>query len=161
AGAAISSVGPVMLTTLGSFKSSRYAYLYTQSELAIAGIPTGAILSELGWMKSNAAPTLGGATFRIYIKNSSATDYSLASETWANLNAGTTLVYENTNQTIPATASPGYVTFSLNTPYTYTGGALEISVEWDASMVAGNPGTGELLWMWSTVPDRIYGASNS
>ena len=162
AGTPISSVGPIMLTNLGTFKASRYSYLYTQAELTAAGIPSGAVISSLGWIKNSANPTNGGpAKFRIYMKNSAATAYAAATETWANLNAGTTMVYENLTQVIPGTMNPNYIDFVLNTAFTYTGGALEIGVEWDAVSVTGNPGTGELLWMWSTVPDRIYGASNT
>lgn len=158
AGSPTSSVGPIMLTASGFFKASRYSYLYTQAELAAAGITSGSVITSLGWMKSNAAPTNGGpAHYRIYMKNSSATAYANATETWANLNAGATMVYENLTQVIPATMSPNYIDFTLNASFTYTGGSLEIGTEWDASAVTGNPGTNELLWMWSTVPDRIYG----
>ena len=115
----------------------------------------------VGWVKNNTTTTTGGGIFRIYMKNSSATSFSLASETWANLNSGTTLVYENLNQNIPATASPDYIEFTLSAPFVYNGGSLEISTEWDINQVTGSPTTGTFEWLWSTVVDRIYGTGNT
>lgn len=155
------AVGPVYMSPTLFYRASRYAYLYTQAEMAAAGIPTGASISAVGWMKNNSASSLIGGIFRIYMKNSSATAYSSATETWTNLNAGTSMVYENLNQTIPATASPSYIPFTLNNTFTYTGGALEISVEWDATGSTGTLATGAFDWVWSTVADRIYGNGGS
>ncbi len=155
------AVGPVYMSPTLFYRASRYAYLYTQAEMATAGIPTGASITVVGWMKNNNASSLLGGIFRIYMKNSAATAYSNATETWTNLNAGTSLVYENLNQTIPATASPSYIPFTLTSPFTYTGGALEISVEWDATGSTGTLATGSFDWVWSTVADRIYGNGGS
>jgi len=150
--------GPIYRSSnSSSYDASRYSYLYTASELAAVGITSGAIINDLGWVKNNNATTTGGAIFRIYMKNSTAASYANATETWTNLNAGTTLVYQNLNQAIPATQAPNYITFALNTPFTYTGGSLEISVEWDINQVTGNPTTAAFSWLWSTVPSSIYG----
>lgn len=154
--------GPVYRSSASSgYDYSRYAYLYTGSELATAGLAGASTITELGWVKDNTTTTNGGALFKIYLKNSSAADYNTASEPWTTLTAGATLVYDNTNQSIPATAAPDYIMFTLNTPFAYTGGALEVFVEWDISGVSGNPTTGTFNWLWSTVPDRIYGTSSS
>lgn len=155
------AVGPVYMSPTLFYRASRYAYLYTQSEMAAAGIPTGASITVVGWMKNNSASSLLGGNFRIYMKNSSATAYSNATETWTNLNAGTTMVYENLSQIIPATANPTYIPFTLNTPFTYTGGSLEISAEWDATGSTGTLASGSFDWVWSTVTDRIYGNGGS
>jgi hypothetical protein len=151
------AVGPVYMSSTLFYRASRYGYLYTQAEMTTAGIPTGASITVVGWMKNNSAASLIGGIFRIYMKNSAATAYSNATETWTNINAGTTLVYQNLSQSIPATASPAYIPFTLTTPFTYTGGALEISVEWDATGTTGTLASGSFDWVWSTVPDRIYG----
>ncbi|WP_139422046.1 GEVED domain-containing protein [Chryseobacterium mulctrae] len=150
--------GPIYRSSNSSaYDASRYSYLYTASELAAAGITSGAIINDLGWVKNNNATTTGGGIFRIYMKNSTVASYGSATATWASLNAGTTLVYQNLNQAIPATQAPNYITFALNAPFTYTGGSLEISVEWDISQVSGNPSTAAFSWLWSTVPSSIYG----
>lgn len=155
------NVGPVYMSPTLFYRASRFAYLYTPDELSAVGITNGAIINELGWMKSNTSSSLIAGIFRIYMKNSSATSYNNATETWTNLNAGTTLVYQNLNQLIPATSSPNYITFPLNTPFTYTGGAIEISVEWDATGSSGTLATGSFDWVWSTVVDRIYASGNT
>lgn len=162
AGAPAYNAGPIYRSSAGSaYDASRYAYLYDAAELAAVGITPGTTITELGWVKNNNATSTGGGIFRIFMKNSSATSFSLATEAWANLNAGTTLVYENLNQVVPATQAPNYITYTLNTPFVYTGGSLEISTEWDINQVTGNASTGTFDWLWSTVPDRIYGTGNT
>ena len=155
------NVGPVYMSPTLFYRASRWSYLYTQSELATAGITSGSVITDLGWMKNNSASSLIAGQFRIYMKNSAATSYSNATETWTNLNAGTTLNYENLNQLIPATANPNYINFTLNNSFTYTGGSIEIGVEWDATASTGTLATGSFDWMWSTVTDRIYGNGNT
>ncbi len=157
------NAGPIYRSSASSgYDASRYTYLYTQSELAAAGITPGSVISQLGWVKNNTATTNGaGGIFRIYMRTSSDTSFSNASETWANLNSGTTLVYENLTQVIPNTAAPNYINFPLSTSFIYTGGSLEISTEWDITAVSGNPSTAAFDWLWSTVPDRIYGTGNT
>lgn len=155
------SVGPVYMSPTLFYRASRFAYLYTASEMAAAGIPNGASITIVGWMKNNSASSLIAGNFRIYMKNSSAAAYSNATETWANLNAGTSLVYQSLNQLIPATASPSYIPFTLTAPFTYTGGSLEISCEWDATGSTGTLATGSFDWVWSTVVDRIYASGNT
>ena len=156
------NAGPIYRSTAGSaYDASRYTYLFTQDELAAVGITPGAMISQVGWAKNNSATTNGGAIFRVFMKNSTATTFALASETWANLITGATMVYENLSQTIPATTAPAFIPFTLNTPFTYTGGSLEISTEWDINAVAGNATTATFEWLWNTVTDRIYGTGQT
>src|SRR5688572_30688929 len=110
------NAGPIYRSSAASaYDASRYAYLYTAAELAAAGIVTGDVISAVGWVKNaGAAAGTGGAIFRIFMKNSSAADFSLASETWTNLNTGTTMVYENLSYVVPATVTPNYITFNLS-----------------------------------------------
>ncbi len=162
AGTPAYNAGPIYRSSTSSaYDASRYSYLYTQAELTAAGIFTGSIVTELGWTKNNTATSTGGAIFRIYAKNSTGANYTLASETWANLNAGTTMVYENLNQSVPATAFPNYITYTLSTPFLYTGGDIEIQTEWDCNQVSGSPSTGTYDWMWSTVVNKIYGTGQT
>ncbi len=162
AGTPAYNAGPIYRSSAGSgYDASRYSYLYTQTELAAAGILPNSSITSLGWIKNNSATTTGGGIFRIFMKNSSATSFSNATETWANLNSSATMVYENLNQDIPATAAPDYITFTFTTPYLYTGGSLEISTEWDINQVTGSPTTGTFDWLWSTVVDRVYGTGNT
>jgi gliding motility-associated-like protein len=162
AGTPAYNAGPIYRSSAGSaYDASRYTYLYTSSELSAAGITTGSIITVVGWTKNNSAASTGGGIFRVFMKNSAAATFATATETWANLNAGATMVYENLNFTVPATTTPDYITFPLTTQFTYTGGSLEISTEWDINQVSGNPSTGTFEWLWSTVPDRIYGTGQT
>lgn len=153
------NAGPIYRSSATSaYDASRYVYLYTQDELANVGITTGAIIQSVGWIKANdATTTSSGATFRIYMKNSTTATYNQASATWTNLSAGMEMVYENTNFAVPATMDPEYIVFNFQTPFTYTGGSIEIATEWDCNAISGNASTGTFNWMWSTVVDRIYG----
>ncbi|MBK8611563.1 MAG: hypothetical protein IPL84_16890 [Chitinophagaceae bacterium] len=156
------NAGPIYRSSAASaYDASRYTYLYTAAELSAAGITSGSVISLVGWVKSNNTTTTGGGIFRIFMKNSSASSFSLATETWANLNAGTTMVYENLNQNISADVDPVYIDFPLTTSFVYTGGSLEISTEWDINQVSGSPTTGTFSWLWSTVVDRIYGTGQT
>lgn len=155
------AVGPIYISTTMFYKYSRFAYLYTQAELAAAGITSGSTISAVGWMKGGSSSSAGPSNFKIYMKNSSATAYAASSETWTNLSSGASLVYQNASQSFPATASPNYIPFTLSTPFVYSGGAIEILTEWDASATPAPLATGSFEWVNTTVPDRIYGGANS
>ena len=154
--------GPAYRSSSSSgYDASRYCYLYTSSELAAAGISAGALITDLGWIKDNSDSAKGPANFTILMKNSGGAAFSLADETWINLTNGATQVYNSSSFVMPSTQAPNYIVFPLSTPFLYTGGALEICTEWDISGVSGSPTTGAFSWLWSTVPDRIYGISGT
>ena len=155
------AVGPIYVSSTLFYRYSRFAYLYTQAELAAAGIIPGTVIVSAGWTKSTNSAATGPAVFSIYMKNSSTATYSNATETWANLSAGAVLVYTNPTQSIPATASPDYIDFTLTSPFTYTGGSLEILTEWDISAAAAPIATGAFDWVNTTVADRIYASGNT
>ncbi|MFK7950350.1 MAG: hypothetical protein AB8G11_22365, partial [Saprospiraceae bacterium] len=138
---------------------SRWHQVYTASELAAAGIVSGASISELKWelASSNVIIGSGNATLQIYIKNSSAT--GATTDTWANLISGSTMVVNNTyNTTNNFPGANGWMPFSFSQPFVYTGGALEISVDWDCSQVStpAFSGNGAIKFRWeSTAPDDL------
>ena len=155
------AVGPVYVSSTLFYTSSRYAYLYTEPELATAGLQPGSMIQEVGWMKSTANSAAGPATFKIYMKNSAVAAYANATASWANLVSGADLVYNNLAQSIPATATPNYIDFPLSAPFTYSGGSLEILTEWDISAASEPFATGSFEWENTIVPDRIYGMGNT
>ncbi len=155
------AVGPIYVSSTLFYRYSRYAYLYTQDELAAVGFTPGTTITTVGWMKSTANSAAGPAVFSIFMKNSGATAYAQPTETWTNLSTGAALVYTNAAQAIPATASPQYIDFALSTPFVYTGGSLEILTEWDISAAATPIATGVFEWENTIVPDRIYGSGNT
>ena len=153
---------PIYRSTAGSaFDFSRAYYLYDQTELTAAGIPSGATITKVEWDKSNTGATVASTAavvFNILMKNSGATTYSTAS-TWGTLSTGATAVYGTTAQVIPATT--GFLPFTLTTPFVYTGGALEILTDWDISAVAGNPVTAGFAFNTSLVSNKVGGSSNN
>ena len=95
------------------------------------------------------------------MKNSNATAYAAPSTTWGSLSSGATQVYTDPAQSIPSTASPNYIDFTLTSPFMYTGGALEILTEWDISAGPRPIATGAFEWVNTTVVDRIYPSGNT
>ncbi|MBL0125950.1 MAG: T9SS type A sorting domain-containing protein [Flavobacteriales bacterium] len=161
AAAPLYAVGPIYVSSTLFYRYSRYAYLYTQDELAAVGFTPGTTITTVGWMKSTANSAAGPALFSIFMKNSGTTAYALPTETWANLSSGATMVYTNAAQAIPATASPQYIDFALTAPFVYTGGSLEILTEWDISTAPTPIATGPFEWENTIVADRIYGMGNT
>lgn len=155
------AVGPIYMSTTLFYRYSRYAYLYTQSELEAVGFTPGTTITTVGWMKNTSSTAAGPAVFSIYMKNSTTASYSLASESWTNLSSNATLVYTDPTQAIPATASPNYIDFALSTPFIYTGGSLEILTEWDISAPSAPIATGAFEWVNTVVTDRIYGTGGT
>ena len=153
---------PIYRSSAGSaFDFSRAYYLFDQTELTAAGVPSGATITKIEWDKSNTGATVASTAavvFNILMKNSSATTYSTAS-TWGALSTGATAVYGTTAQVIPATT--GFLPFNLSTSFLYTGGALEILTDWDISAVAGSPATAGFAFKTSLVTNKVGGNSNS
>ena len=46
------AVGPIYVSSTLFYRYSRFAYLYTQAELAAAGVVPGTVILSTGWMKS-------------------------------------------------------------------------------------------------------------
>src|SRR5690606_32164860 len=156
------NAGPIYRSSASSaYNASRYVYLYTSSELAAAGIAPGDLITSAGWRKANAAMANGPAQIRIYLRETSAVSFSATTETWANLNAGATLVHQDLNFVVPATQSPNFIVFPFSQAFVYNGGSLEVSVEFEFNSFSGNPSTGTFDWEWTTVVDRIYGQGNT
>jgi hypothetical protein len=139
---------------------SQYAYLYTAGELN--AIPAGTYISSIAWNKTNVGATTlsGGGKCRIYLKNSMVASYDLQfGKKFTDFISDATLVYSNNNTAIPAIA--GYVPFSFTTPFLYTGGNLEVMVDWDISSVAGSPTSSSFIWERTTTTKKIYGIASA
>lgn len=153
--------GPIYRSSASSsYDFCQFAYYYAAGELST--LPSGSSITKLAWNKTSAGALVSGAStgtkFRIYLKNSSTTGYTVA-QTFATLISGASLAYENLNQDIPATT--GWLEFSLNTPFTYTGGSLEIMVDWDVSAFSGSPATAAFSWEKTTVNNSILGYADA
>ena len=150
--------GPIYRSSASSgYYYSQYAYLFDAAELTAAGITAGSAITQVEWEKTNAAATLRPGVFRILMKNSTQATYTTATP-WATLTTGTTQVYNNAAQTLPATI--GFVAFPLTAPFAYTGQSLELFTDWDNSVGTGNAATDAFNWAQYTVVDHILGYCN-
>lgn len=155
-----STRGPLQRSdTNSSTVFSRWHQVYTAAELTTAGLVNGTVITSLNWelASSNVIIGNGNANIKIYIKNSSAT--AAVSDTWVNLTSGSSLVHNvdyNTTNNFPGAS--GWMPFDFSNTFTYTGGAIEVSVDWDNSQLStpAFSGDGALKWRWeSTTPDDL------
>jgi len=139
--------GPIYRSTAtSSFNYSRYAHLYTAAEL---GIPGGATITQLEWLKADGGAVTGANTFNVLLSNSTAATLTNSS-TWATLTTGATSAYTNAAQDVTGAAGT-YFTVPT-TGFTYTGGNLLVLTDWakggTATAVVNfvtNPATGLAL----------------
>ncbi|WP_157359344.1 T9SS type A sorting domain-containing protein [Wenyingzhuangia fucanilytica] len=166
--------GPLQRSDSGSSSVySRATMLYSATELA--SLTSTAIISQINFDlgSENIITASGDATLKIYMKNSSATEVAAVDTQWDTAVSGATLVGTytfNTANNFPGTE--GFLSFDLDSDFNYSGGALEVSVDWDCSNLipldAGQPnqlfsGNGSLNWHWSgtTHASLLYDASSS
>jgi hypothetical protein len=152
--------GPIQRGDDGSTSLySRNNLVYTSTEL-LADLTSNALISAIDFDlgSTNIITASGDATIDIYMKNSAIVE-APASEDWTNIISGATLVGSytfNTTNNFPGVE--GFLTFNLDTDFEYTGGTLEVSVEWNSGGLtvvnALEPnvyfsGNGSLNWHWT------------
>ena len=112
--------GPIYRSSTTSvFDWSRYAYLYTPAEL---NLPTGAVITELAWLKADAGELTGNNVFNVLLDNTARTTLG-TTQTWGALTTTATSVYSSTTQQF-AGAAGTYFSVTLSQPFVYTGGNL-------------------------------------
>ena len=121
--------GPIYRSTAGSiFNYSRFAYVYTASELSAAGIVAGTTITDLGWLKSDAGTVTGSNTFEVRMGNTSLSAIADGT-TWGTLKTGTTVTYSSTTQAVTGAAGT-YFAVTNTTGFVYSGGNLLILTDW-------------------------------
>lgn len=153
ANSATGDPGPMYRSTnTSNFVYSRHHYLYTAAELTAAGITAGSSISKLAWNKDNVAGTNSPCIFQIWIKNSSKTTVGAGGQLWTDLINGSTQVYNNVALSIATPAD--WQEFILTTPFTYTGDAIEISVNFDISSGTSPWTSAGFSWKKDPLTDR-------
>ncbi|MFK7904071.1 MAG: T9SS type A sorting domain-containing protein, partial [Chitinophagales bacterium] len=151
-----SSRGPIHQAGIGaSTRYSRYFHVFTQEELFAVGLVANSSIQELQWdiTTTDVITGAGDAPFKIYIKNSSAT--TATEDTWTALTDGSTLVLDKIfNETNNFPGVTGWIPFTLDTPFFYEGGSLEIAVEWNWDSVAFT-NDGAIKWRYSTLEEDV------
>jgi hypothetical protein len=140
-------------TTTGS----RTNIVFTQAELTAAGIVNGSIISEVQFNKTNVANFVTPASsYKMYMANT--TNTTLATTlTWASVLTTHTQVYTSSSFNLPSAA--GWVSWAI-TPFTYTGGSLEIAFE--CTMGGNGAATDAFKWEYTDgLADKIVGVASS
>ena len=154
-------------SSTSSYHYSKSVQLLTAADLNSSGIQNNYPVNSIAYYKTSAYNVSGtnSWTINVYLKNSSAT--ALASGTsWTTMTTGATLFYTATiNSTNNFPSTEGWVNFDNNTGnnFTYTGGAIEVYIDWvpGTSMVSPYTG-GAFQWKYdSTNSVQALGTSNS
>ena len=140
--------GPIYRSTpTSAFNFSRHAHLYTPTEL---NLPTGAVITQLAWLKSDAGTLTGSNILNVSLANSTQTTLG-ASQTWGALTTGATQVYTSPTQQVTGVAGD-YFSVTLSQPFVYTGGNLLVLSDHEKQGTASavinfvtNPATGFAL----------------
>lgn len=123
---------------------ARSNIVYTQAELAAAGITTGVNITAIAFNKVNSANFVTPATFTVYMANSGTTPPLSTATAWSAIMGTHTQVFTSTSYNIPLAA--GWVTIPL-TPFLYTGGSLEIATE--LAMTGNGGATDKFQWEYT------------
>ena len=135
-----------------TFNFSQSIQLLTAADLATAGVTSGSTITKIAFYKNDAFTMAAGrtATMNIYLKNSSATALTTASN-FATWTTGSTNCY--TNAAIGAAdfpAAAGWVEYTFSTPFNYTGGSIETAIDWAVNTGTGSATTGAFSWLYTT-----------
>ena len=118
--------GPMYTFGTTGARYYRAVYIYPASLLTM---PAGSTINELAFEKANAETMAAGPNFKIYLENTTATDWGTTSVTWSTAITSATLTYDNDPSSIVGSTA-GWKTFTLSTPFVYSGGNLAILVEY-------------------------------
>lgn len=163
--------GPLYRNTgnSGVLNYSRHAYIYTATEL---GIPSGAKIIRVEWMKKDTGKVTGNNAFNVWMINTSSTSFG-SSVQWSSLIAGATQVFASTTFAVNGNGNT-YVSAPFVDSFEYNGGGLQIMTDWTKSGYATaavpfyvNTAAGKGIGIVSSIPflssaflqSSIYGNS--
>lgn len=112
--------GPIYIFSSGSSNTHSWNLsIYQQSELVANGATPG-LFTSAGWYKNDVGAYLtNDASFEIYMKPTTLSNFSGGAGNFDVESVGATLVYSNTAVGLPA--SIGWVDFTFSTPYSWNG----------------------------------------
>jgi hypothetical protein len=152
-----STSGPANSTSTGD-RNERHMCIYSAAELSAAGITAGTNLLNIAWEKTGAGFYYHkNLTIRVWLKHSASTTFP-ASPTFATETGAATLVYQSTNDTLPAAA--GWITFNFNTatPFFTWDGTQNLQVITEVIRATDWTETG---FLWRTMSTLTNGAANA
>lgn len=130
------------------YKNSWNEAIYTQAEMSAAA---GCNITKIAFQSdASNSTTITATTLKIYMGERTSSDHSSTSD-WTGAGA-LQLVYSGTNVTVGNVAAGSWQTFTLNTPFSYTGEGNLVVV------VAKTTGTynSSCVWRYSTVSNVSY-----
>ena len=147
-----------------AFDFAMSVQLMTQADLAAAGVLPGSEITQIAYFKTTPHTMADRtATYRVYVRNSAATAL-VSGSPFSTYTAGSTLVYENLNMgTNDIAASAGWMDLPFSSPFTYTGGSIEVALEWSVNPgPTNNRSTGAFQWEYEVVSNaQAIGWSSS
>jgi hypothetical protein len=117
--------------------------LFTQAELAAAGIYAGSTITKLEFNKTNVDSFIVPANYTLYMGNTANTTLPTTT-TWASILTSHTQVYTSSAFKLPNTS--GWVAINVS-PFVYTGGSLEIAS--DLTMTGNGGASGPFKWEYT------------
>ncbi|MCF6130954.1 T9SS-dependent choice-of-anchor J family protein [Flavobacterium wongokense] len=123
----------------GARNVTRSVWLVTTAEMTAGGFVAGDVIAGLGFSYQVAQATATTGTCVIYLQNTTDTA-NTKSTTWATAIGGMTTV-SNGAYTIPAAAGEINYDFSGGSPFTYTGGAVYVAIDYQSPTVSATPNT--------------------
>ncbi|MCC5916390.1 MAG: T9SS type A sorting domain-containing protein [Cryomorphaceae bacterium] len=151
-------------STTSGFDYAMSVQLMTQADLAAAGVFPGVDITQIAYFKTTVHTMADrDATYRVYVKNSNE-NALVSGSPFSTYIAGSTLVYENLamdDTDIPNTV--GWMPLPFSAPFTYTGGSIEVALEWSVNPGAtNNRSTGAFQWEYGVVTNaQAIGWSSS
>lgn len=142
-------------TTNTNISWNRHAYIYPATLLA--GMSANSTIDSLFFPRvsfsGNYGMLSGTVNCKIYLKNTTATDFGASAMDWSAESASTTLIYDG-DPTATIGNTGGFKKFLLSSPFLYSGNNLEMLIEYSQSA----PATGETVWgidIASDIPDYV------
>ncbi len=151
--------GPMMSNTSGALWN-RHAYIYPSS--LYTSLVSGTSLNAISFPRTTATFTFGTlagtVSFKIYLKNTTATDFGANNADWTTETTGATLVYNGTSADIMSIVgnSYGLKKFPFTNNFVYTGGNIEMLVEYTQSSAAA----GDVVWNYDKTTNIPAYATN-
>lgn len=154
--------GPVRLgASAASSFSIKTISLYTQSELAAIGIYPGAVISSIAWQKQSNATLSNNSAITINVSlrdgidtlsygSTSSSNILINNYTATGFSAAGTASFSAVGNNLPADTS--WIAVPFNTPYTYTGGGIEVLTDGIYVPGSGNPASAAVNWRISSSP---------
>ncbi len=134
---------------------SRSAYIYTAAEL---GIPSGAKIVKLEWLKNTGGTVPGPNKLNIWMDNTAASAFPAMLQ-WNALINGATQTYSNSSFTL-LQGNNTYVDAPFNVPgsdsFVYTGSNLKILTDWQQGSAGGT-----VFFYYQSAPGKAIGIRKS